>query len=206
MTVFNVYAATESYTLDNVIMHNDYAGHRGPNDLQMTGTYVWTYDSGNFENGTGQFSDLFIPWLASSDYELLRVIFDIGGSIEFTRDGTPSTHDEGIDITLFFEPALTPTGSALIDLERSKFDIGGNEFNVGHFTSGSILAAPINDTDGDGVPDDDDFYPNISLDRRLDTDGDGIPNDCDAACEATGMSEDLDNDGDVYIDDMIHAR
>jgi hypothetical protein len=202
LAVFNAHAATVSYTLDNVIMHNDYAGYRGSNDLQMTGTFVWTYDSGDFENGTGEFSELFIPWLASSDYDLLTINFDIGGSIEFNRDGTPSTHDEGIDITLFFAPGLTPTGSAQIDLDRSKFDIGGNGFIEGDFTSGSISPVPLNDADGDGVPDDDDFYPNISLDGRLDTDRDGIPDDCDAECILTGMTADADDDGDVYIDSV----
>jgi hypothetical protein len=66
MTVFNAHAATVSYTLDNVIMHNDYYGHRGPNDLQITGTFVWTYDIGDFENGAEEFSELFIPWLYPS--------------------------------------------------------------------------------------------------------------------------------------------
>jgi thrombospondin 2/3/4/5 len=50
------------------------------------------------------------------------------------------------------------------------------------------------------VLDDEDFYPNISLGGRLDTDGDGIPNDCDAECILTGMTADIDDDGDGYID------
>jgi hypothetical protein len=74
-------------------MHNEYTGQSG---LRMTGTFVWTYDSGDFENGAGQFSELVIPWLKPGDYGLLKVTFDIGKSIEFSRDGTPSTHDEGM--------------------------------------------------------------------------------------------------------------
>jgi hypothetical protein len=58
------------------------------------------------------------------------------------------------------------------------------------------------DADGDGVPDIWDAYPNISLEGRLDTDGDGIPNDCDAACIDLGMLADLDDDGDVFEDDI----
>ena len=147
-------ADTATYALNNVIMHNDYSGHRGANDLQMTGTFSWAYDIGDFENGVGTFSELFIPWLAPSDYDLLTITFDIGNSIEFTRGGI-SGHDAGIDITLFFEQALTPTGSTLIDLDRSKFDIGGNGFIKGHFTGGSISSVPIPDGDvnGDGLVD-----------------------------------------------------
>ena len=147
-------ADTATYALNNVIMHNDYSGHRGANDLQMTGTFSWAYDIGDFENGVGTFSELFIPWLAPSDYDLLTITFDIGNSIEFTRGGI-SGHDAGIDITLFFEPELTPTGSTLIDLVRSKFDIGGNDFIYGLFTGGSIYSVPIpdGDVDGDGLVD-----------------------------------------------------
>lgn len=135
-------------------MHNDYTGHRGDNDLQMTGTFTWAYDVGDFENGDGTFSELFIPWLAPSDYDLLTISFDIGKSIEFTRGGI-SGHDAGIDVILFFEQALTPTGSTLIDLDKSKFDIGGNGFIKGYFTDGSISSVPIpdGDVDGDGLVD-----------------------------------------------------
>ena len=143
-------ADTATYALNNVIMHNDYSGHRGANDLQMTGTFSWAYDIGDFENGVGTFSELFIPWLAPSDYDLLTITFDIGKSIEFTRGGI-SGHDAGIDITLFFEQALTPTVSTLIDLGRSKFDIGGNGFIQGHFTDGSISSVADGDLNGDGL-------------------------------------------------------
>ena len=142
MSVGSAQADTVIYTLNNVIMHNDYSGHSGPNDLQMTGTFAWDYNTGNFENGVGTFNELFIPWLAPSDYALLEITFDIGNSIEFTRGGI-SEHDAGIDITLFFEQALTSTGSTLIDLTRSKFDVGGNGFIKGHFTDGSISSVPI---------------------------------------------------------------
>ena len=56
------------------------------------------------------------------------------------------------------------------------------------------------DTDGDGVPDIADAYPDISLDGRLDTDHDGIPNDCDQQCEQTGMVADDNDDHDANLD------
>jgi hypothetical protein len=68
------------------------------------------------------------------------------------------------------------------------------------FADSFVIGVSLNDADGDGVLDDDDFYPNISLGGRLDTDGDGRPNDCDAACELTGMMADDDDDGDGHID------
>ena len=142
ISVGSTQASTVSYTLDDVIMHNNYTGASGANDLQMTGTFNWAYDIGDFENGVGTFSELFIPWLAPGDYDLLQITFDIGNSIEFTRGGV-SQHDAGIDITLFLDQALTPTGSTTIDLTRSKFDIGGNGFIQGEFTSGSISSVPI---------------------------------------------------------------
>ena len=150
MSVGAAQAETVSYALNEVIMHNDYNGHEG----QMTGIFSWTYDLGDFENGVGTFSELFIPWLAPSDYALLVITFDIGNSIEFTRGGI-SGHDAGIDITLFFQQALTPTGSTVLDLARSKFDIGGNGFIKGAFTDGSISSVPIpdGDVDGDGLVD-----------------------------------------------------
>lgn len=56
------------------------------------------------------------------------------------------------------------------------------------------------DDDGDGVIDVDDAHPLIALGGRSDTDGDGRPDDCDAQCQALGMSEDLDDDGDSMPD------
>ncbi len=64
---------------------------------------------------------------------------------------------------------------------------------------GCVVVGPV-DTDGDGVFDDDDFYPSISLGDLVDTDGDGIPDDCDAACQELGMAADDDDDGDDVPD------
>jgi hypothetical protein len=65
-----------------------------------------------------------------------------------------------------------------------------------------ISAATPGDADGDGVPDESDYYPNISLGGRPDIDNDGIPNDCDAACVLAGMTADTDDDGDGFIDSV----
>jgi len=126
----NAHAITVNYTLDNVILDDN---------TQMTGTFSWTFNSGDFENGVGQFSSLVIPW-TSHNQDDLDAVFDIGNSIEITLEG--SVHDDGVDITLFLLQPLTPTTSASVDLVRSKYEIGGNGFHDGLFLSGSISPAP----------------------------------------------------------------
>lgn len=56
------------------------------------------------------------------------------------------------------------------------------------------------DDDGDGIFDDSDGYPLISLGNAVDTDGDGIPNECEVSCMAAGMTADSDDDGDGISD------
>ena len=57
------------------------------------------------------------------------------------------------------------------------------------------------DDDGDGVLDESDAFPLVSIGSLADTDGDGRPNDCDSDCQATGMTVDTDDDGDGVADD-----
>lgn len=127
MVSANAQAVTVVYTLDNVILDD--------NNAPMAGTFSWTFNEGNFENGVGQFSFLEIPF-TNHDHTDLDAVIDIGNSIEITLDG--SVHDDGVDITLFLVQPLTPTTPASIDLVRSKYEIGGNGFHDGSFLSGSI--------------------------------------------------------------------
>ena len=60
---------------------------------------------------------------------------------------------------------------------------------------------PKPDCDLDGVRDEDDFYPRISVAGLLDWDEDGIPNDCDDQCQSSGMSADDDDDNDGLNDE-----
>ena len=63
------------------------------------------------------------------------------------------------------------------------------------------------DDDGDGVPNGEDAYPNISLGGLTDTDGDGAPDDCreikgkNSPCRDTAMTSDPDDDNDGYTDE-----
>lgn len=128
---FNARAEVVYYTLDNIVLDDT---------TQMTGLFSWTYATGDFENGDGQFITLDIPW-TSHNQDDLAAVFDIGNSIEIIL--TNSVHDDGVDITLFLSQPLTPTTSAPLDLTRSKYEIGGNGFHVGGFVSGSISPVEI---------------------------------------------------------------
>ena len=54
MAASNAPASTVSYTLENVILDD--------NDALMAGTFSWTFDVGDFENGVGVFTFLDIPF------------------------------------------------------------------------------------------------------------------------------------------------
>jgi hypothetical protein len=120
---------TVSYTLDNIFLSAN---------NQMTGTFEWTYDDNNdFGDGTGLFSELFIP-LTSHTLADLNITFDINKSIEFTL--IDNLDSDGVDISLVFDPPLTPTQSTSLNLDfvgGSKWSLGGTGTN-NLFISGGI--------------------------------------------------------------------
>ena len=140
VAVSRAHAEEVHYALENVILDDG--------AVPMAGTFSWTYTSGDFENGAGQFSFLSIPYTLH-DHTDLNAVFDIGSSIEITLEG--SVHDDGVDITLFLLQPLTPTTPAAIDLVRSKYEIGGNGFHVGSFLSGDIVLSGVTDAGGASV-------------------------------------------------------
>ncbi|MCP4288178.1 MAG: hypothetical protein GY792_27705 [Gammaproteobacteria bacterium] len=128
-------AAIANYTLENIL---------STGGQQLTGAFQWDYIEGDFENGTGIFSELFIPG-HGSDINALNITFDIGSSIEFSL--AANLHNAGVDVTLFLLDPLTPTSGSLIDTDRSKWAIGGG-FNgsdsSGAYISGGIVPASLN--------------------------------------------------------------
>ena len=126
LAAVNAHADSVTYTLENVILDDS---------TQMIGSFFWTYDTGNFESGIGQFTSLDIPH-TSHDHTDLDANIDVTQSIEITLP--TSTHDDGVDIALVLLQPLTPTTSALINLVTSKYEIGGNGFHDGLFLSGRI--------------------------------------------------------------------
>jgi hypothetical protein len=103
VTASVAYSDMVNYSLDNVILDDG---------TQMHGTFTWTFNTGDFENGDGQFNFLDIPH-TSHDHTDLNATFDVSKSIEITLAG--STHDDGVDITLFLSQPLTPTTSSFIN-------------------------------------------------------------------------------------------
>jgi len=128
--ISNVNASILNYSLDNIFLGST---------SQMTGNFEWNYTESDFENGTGTFKELSIPG-SSKTISDLNITFDIGKSIEFTL--IQNLDNDGLDITLVFENALTPTQSTFIDLTQSKWSIGASGTN--HlFISGGISPAVV---------------------------------------------------------------
>ncbi len=125
-TVSQAQALTVDYTLDNIVQDNG---------RQLTGTFTWTYDPGDFEGGTGLFSELSIP-STIRPIDQLNISFDIANSIEFSL--AANLNNVQIDVSLFFLTPLTPTQSATLDLTRSKFEVFDPGGAVGVFVSGTI--------------------------------------------------------------------
>jgi len=120
-----------TYELQNVWLQPDVFG--GPQ--QMVGRFEWTYDEGDFENGSGLFTEIGIPWYGP-DISRLDVNIDTL-STEFVLPG--DFHDLGVDITLFFQSPLDPNETVPLDLTRSRFEIQNGGIHQGMMTSGSVV-------------------------------------------------------------------
>jgi hypothetical protein len=129
MSVGSAQANTVIYTLDNIFLDAT---------NQMTGTFEWIYDEGDFEGGTGLFSELFIPFTTHTLADL-NITFDINKSIEFSL--IANLDNDGVDITLVFANPLTPTQSTLLDLNASKWSLGATGTNYSFNSGGVSLAA-----------------------------------------------------------------
>lgn len=127
-------SVTETYELQDVWFTTS---HSIPGN-QMTGTFEWTYTPGDFENGTGQFLDLTIPWYGSN-FQALIITID-QSSIEFTLPG--NFHNLGVDVTLRLARNLSPDQHSTLDLTRSTFTIetGPNQSTLqGNIRSGVVV-------------------------------------------------------------------
>ncbi len=145
-------SATVTYVLEDIWLLPDLS-HPLAAARQMTGSFEWIYEEGDFENGSGQFADLFIPWY-NPDIGDLNINIDLG-SIEFTLPG--NFHDLGVDLTLFLVDSFRPDQAVAVDTARSMFDIQQGISYKGHAVSGSIVPVHPGDFDYDGDVDGADF-------------------------------------------------
>lgn len=104
----------------------------------LTGAFDWTFEVGDFENGSGQLTELDVPW---STYGL--------DDIEITAEPDQlelvmplNLHDHGMDITLKLQQPLTPTSGALIDTSLSHFQIEVGIIHAGPVIAGSVAPEP----------------------------------------------------------------
>ena len=117
------HAAVVQYTLENVWQDNG---------QQMTGSFSWTYTAGDFENGVGVFSEIFVPgW--GEDLSGLNITID-PSSIEVSL--VQNLDSINVGVTLKLNKPLTPTTGSLLDLNTSKWE----DFDGGNhpFISGSV--------------------------------------------------------------------
>ncbi len=132
----NTHAKVITFTLDRVL--NTAAE-------SMTGSFDWTYNEGDFENGSGLFTELYIPRYGS-DISGLVITIDLT-SIEFTLAG--NFHSQEVDINLSLLSPLSLNQASSIDTSddgtnyASKFSVFGfgTMPHEGGFISGSVSAA-----------------------------------------------------------------
>lgn len=124
--------ATVRYHLEDLWLLPDIS-HPNGQARQMTGEFEWTYTVGDFENGSGQFTWVDIPWFGS-DMNKMVITMDVG-SIEFSLNG--NWHQLGLEVSLHFVEDLAPNQEVAIDLARSKFQIENGTTTEGHIVSGS---------------------------------------------------------------------
>ena len=130
LTIGTAQATVVNYSLINV---------KQDNNQLMTGSFQWTYDEGDFENGAGVFTELYIPG-HGTDIDALTINFDIKKSIEFSL--TANVHGDGVNVSLFLLSPLTPTQAASLDLGRSSYEIESN-LSSGGFVSGIISPSNV---------------------------------------------------------------
>lgn len=132
----NSHAKVMHFNLNNVITRTSEV---------MTGSFDWQYTEGDFENGSGLFTELYIPRYGT-DISALDITVDLS-SIEFTLAG--NFHSQEVDINLRLLTPLSTTQPSNIDISfdgtnyASKFSVFG--FGTlpyqGGFLSGTIAAA-----------------------------------------------------------------
>jgi len=103
----------------------------------------------------------------------LTVTIQGKGTVQLQPDG--GAYNPGTTVSLTAKPA---TGSAFVRWEGHASGTGATA-QVTMDANKAVTAVFAIDTDGDGIPDDDDNCPDIPNPEQTDTDGDGVGDACD---------------------------
>lgn len=145
---------TRYLTLEDAFVIQDISNPGSTTPYPVTGTFRWTYEVGDFANGTGTVVELDLPWWDDAGPIGLDTLIDTD-QIEITMQG--NYHDRGVDVTIVFDTHVTETTPADINLDQSQFHVEVGVSHQGHFISGRLvpLAPPACDADltGDGLLD-----------------------------------------------------
>lgn len=148
-TLVHAQTRTVTYNLENVWLDPDIT-HPAISAEQMTGTFEWTYTVGDFENGSGQFLSLDLPWYGT-DISGLTINVDLN-TIEFTLP--LNQHSNGVDLTLRI-PGLLSTSLSTEIVSVGPF---GKDFEIwagapyeGHVISGNIVPETPLDLNINGI-------------------------------------------------------
>ncbi len=133
-TALNAQVKTTVYNLENVFLLPHDTHPYDPAE-PMSGTFEWTYTLGDFENGTGTFLSLDLPWYGS-DFSGLNINVDLD-SIEFTLPG--NWHSAGVDLTLKLITPLSTSIPSVVDTTTSKFEIWAGPPYQGSVISGEVV-------------------------------------------------------------------
>ncbi len=156
------------------------------NELGAKRTYttdISPFDSSGLVISTGNSSTLYIPECTVSDgltmtindddreYPDVEIMFVIDLSKSMSSDLGDSTRIEVLE---------SAVGDAITALHEA-YDGVSADMGIGWAYIGGLhqtYTAPV-DTDGDGIPDDEDNCPDDSNPSQLDTDGDGVGDECE---------------------------
>ena len=130
-------AAVVTYTLDSVTLESG---------ASLTGSFDWTYDPEEFENGVGVFTSLNLPYVPNGVTQPVMDDPNITITLENNQieiSGDFSFHDYGIDVIMKLVQPLSPTQPSAIDLTNSKYECCGNGFSTYPFASGTIVPAAV---------------------------------------------------------------
>ena len=159
--------------------------------------FTLTLEPGTDENPVGT-PHMVTATLEDSDGSLI-----VGATIAFSVSGANTAAGTGVtDVN--GQATFTYTGaSAGGDTISACYDADAN--GSCEATASAQKTWVIVDSDGDGVPDDDDNCPTVANPDQADSDGDGIGDACDPDRDGDGVPNDDDNCPDVPNPDQADS-